>query len=160
MMEHAEESAGEASRARPRDTLWYGARLPLIRAAMEYRRGHTASAIDTLRSVKYESAYPFATYLRGLAYLKSQQAPEAAGEFQKILDHKGANWGPLYALSYVGLARATALHGDNAHARKCYEEFLSLWKDADPDVPILTQVRNEYASLIGGNGFQPAGFRP
>jgi DNA-binding winged helix-turn-helix (wHTH) protein/tetratricopeptide (TPR) repeat protein len=154
MMQHAEVDAEETSRVRPRDTLWNGVRLPLIRAAMEYRRGHPAKAIDFLRSVKYERAYPFATYLRGLAYLKSRQGTEAAAEFQKIVDHKGANWGPLYALSYVGLARATALHGDNAHARKSFEEFLSLWKDADPDVPILTQVRNEYARLIGGNSFQ------
>jgi DNA-binding winged helix-turn-helix (wHTH) protein/tetratricopeptide (TPR) repeat protein len=150
-MQHAEQDAEETSRARPKDTLWNGVRLLLIRAAIEYRRGHTGKAIDLLRSIKYERAYPFATYLRGLAYLKSQQGPEAAAEFQKIVDHKGANWGPLYALSYVGLARSTALHGDNARARKVYEEFLSLWKDADPDVPILTQVRNEYGKLIGRN---------
>jgi Tfp pilus assembly protein PilF len=96
-----------------------------------------------------------------LAYLKSQQSTEAAAEFQKIINHKGANWGPLYALSYVGLARSAALRGDNAHARKSYEEFLSLWKDADPDIPILRQVRNEYAKLIGRNSFQQAtGFGP
>jgi predicted Zn-dependent protease len=151
MLQHAEQDVEQTSRARPKDTLWNGARLPLIRAAIEYRRGHTANAIDILRSVKYERAYPFATYLRGLAYLKSQQATEASVEFQTIVDHKGANWGPLYALSYVGLARSTALHGDNSRARKAYEEFLSLWKDADPDVPILTQVHNEYAKLTGGH---------
>ena len=137
----------------------------MTHAAIAMHGNDAAAAIRLLQPSESSeigtNASLWPAYLRGLAYLRQQAGKEAALEFQKILDHKGANWGPLYALSYVGLARATALHGDNAHARKCYEEFLSLWKDADPDVPILTQVRNEYARLIGGNSFQQAtGFRP
>jgi hypothetical protein len=72
---------------------------------------------------------------------------DAAAEFQKILDHRGANWRPLFPLSYVGLARGGALAGDTPRARKAYETFFALWKDADPDVPILIQARKEYSAL-------------
>jgi eukaryotic-like serine/threonine-protein kinase len=64
-----------------------------------------------------------------------------------ILDHKGANWGPYYPLAYVGLARSAVLAGDTTRARKAYQDFLALWKDADPDLPILKQARQEYAGL-------------
>jgi predicted Zn-dependent protease len=79
--------------------------------------------------------------------LRARKGSEAAAEFQKILDHKGANWGPYYPLSYVGLARAAALTGDSARARKAYQDFLALWKDADPDIPILREAKQEYAKL-------------
>jgi len=77
-------------------------------------------------------------------------------EFQKILDHKGANWGSTwhypnwglyYSISYVGLARASVLAGDPAKARKSFQDFFALWKDADPDVPILQQAKAEYQKL-------------
>jgi eukaryotic-like serine/threonine-protein kinase len=101
-----------------------------------------------LRSAaQYERPYPYAAYLRGLAYLRARRGAEAAAEFQKILDHKGANWGRWYAPSYVGLARAAALAGDSGRARKAYQDFLALWKDADPDLPILKEARQEYAKL-------------
>jgi predicted Zn-dependent protease len=77
--------------------------------------------------------------------LRARQGAEAAAEFQKILDHKGANWGPFYPLSYVGLARAATLTGDNGRARKAYQDFLALWNNADPDIPILKQAKAEYA---------------
>jgi hypothetical protein len=91
-----------------------------------------------------------------LAYLGLRESAEAAAEFEKILDHKGANWGSdwqhpywgqFYSLSYLGLARASALVGDTAKARKAFQDFLALWKDADPDVPILKQAKAEYAKL-------------
>jgi predicted Zn-dependent protease len=122
--------------------------LPSIRAAIELNRNEPARAVELLRSASpYERAYPYAVYLRGLAYLRARQGTEAAAEFQKILDHKGANWGPFYPLSYVGLARASTLAGDNSRARKPYQDFLALWKDADPDIPILKQAKAEYAKL-------------
>ena len=68
-------------------------------------------------------------------------------EFKKILDHKGANWGVFYSASYVGLGRAAALSGDIAKSRKAYQDFLALWKDADPDVPLLIEAKKEYAAL-------------
>jgi eukaryotic-like serine/threonine-protein kinase len=82
-----------------------------------------------------------------LAYLRLLKGTEATVEFQKILDHRGANWGTLYPLSYIGLARGAALAGDPSRARKAYQDFLALWKDADPDVPVLIQARKEYARL-------------
>jgi hypothetical protein len=89
----------------------------------------------------------FRNETRGLAFLRLKKGAEAAAEFQKIADHKGANWGPLYPLSYIGLARREALGGDTARARKAYEEFFTLWKDADPEIPLLEQARAEYAKL-------------
>ena len=84
---------------------------------------------------------------RWLAYLKVKKGAQAAEEFQKILDHRGANWGPLYPLSYLGVARGSALMADTARARRAYEDFFDLWKNADPDLPILNQARNEYGRL-------------
>jgi hypothetical protein len=94
-----------------------------------------------------ERAFPFAVYLRGLAFLRLKQGVEAAAEFQKIVDHRGANWGPVYPLSYLGLARAAALAGDIARARNAYEGFFRLWKDADPEIAILIQARKESSEL-------------
>jgi hypothetical protein len=86
-------------------------------------------------------------YQRGLAGLRAGKGAEAATAFQKILDHKGRNWGPLYSMSYLGLARGAALAGDTAKAKKAYQDFLALWKDADPDIPTLIAARKEYAAL-------------
>jgi lipopolysaccharide biosynthesis regulator YciM len=89
-----------------------------------------------------------AAYFRGLAYLLARQGPEVAAEFQKILDHR--NLVLFYsegALAHLGLARAFALRGDTAKARAAYQDFLTLWKDADPDIPILKQAKAEYAKL-------------
>ena len=95
-------------------------------------------------------------YLRGLAYLGLRQGTAAAAEFEKILDHKGANWGSswqhpywgqFYSLSYLGLARGSVLAGDLVKAGKAYQEFLALWKNADADIPILKHAKAEYAKL-------------
>jgi eukaryotic-like serine/threonine-protein kinase len=88
-----------------------------------------------------------ALYQRGLAGLAVGKGAEAAAEFQTILDHKGRNWGPRYSLAYLGLARASVLAGDTAKAKRAYQDFLALWKDADPDIPILISARKEYAVL-------------
>jgi tetratricopeptide (TPR) repeat protein len=147
LIQRAEKRAEEMSQRRG-DLLWNDAQLPQIRAAMEFGRGQPAKAIELLRSVApYERAFPFAVYLRGLAFLRLKQGGEAAAEFQKIVDHRGANWGPMYPLSYLGLARGAALAGDIARARKAYESFVSLWKDADPDIAILIKARNEFSEL-------------
>jgi tetratricopeptide (TPR) repeat protein len=139
--------------------LWNAVYLPSIRAALELNRNQPEKAIELLQSaVPYERAYTDAVYLRGLAYLRARKGTEAAAEFQKILDHKGATWGPYcpifhrgwgpyFPLSYVGLARAAALAGDAPRARKVYQDFLALWKDADPDLPILMEAKQEYAKL-------------
>ena len=82
-----------------------------------------------------------------MAYLRTGKAAEAATEFQKIVDHRGANWGPRYPLAYLGLARAAAQAGDSSRARKVYQDFLTLWKDADPDIPALIEAKKEYAAF-------------
>ena len=153
----AEKLAGETSKLFPNGTLWNAVQLPAIRAAIALKRDQPAKAVELLASASpYERAYPDAVYLRGLAYLGLRQGAAAAAEFEKILDHKGANWGSswqhpdwgqFYSLSYLGLARGSVLAGDPAKAGKAYQEFLTLWKNADPDIPILKQAKAEYAKL-------------
>jgi serine/threonine protein kinase len=153
----AERVAGKTSKLFPNGTLWNAVQLPAMRAAIALKRDQPAKAVELLTSASpYERAYPEAVYLRGLAYLGLHEGARAAAEFEKILDHKGASWGSawqhpywgqFYSLSYLGLARASALAGDPAKAGKAYQDFLTLWKDADPDVPILKQAKAEYARL-------------
>jgi ATP/maltotriose-dependent transcriptional regulator MalT len=90
--------------------------------------------------------YP--VFVRGEAFLTAHHGSEAAAEFRKIIDHRGivANE-PIGALAHLGLARAYALSGDTAKARAAYQDFLTLWKDADPEIPILQQAKAEYAKL-------------
>jgi ATP/maltotriose-dependent transcriptional regulator MalT len=87
-------------------------------------------------------------YLRGETYLMLHDGKAAAAEFQKFIDQRGVvvnfPWG---ALARLGLARASAMQGDSAKARAAYQDFLALWKDADPDIPILKQAKAEYAKL-------------
>jgi len=153
----AEKLAGETSKLFPNGTLWNAVQLPAIRAAVALKRDQPAKAVELLASASpYERAYPEAVYLRGLAYLGLHEGAQAAAEFEKILDHKGANWGSawqhpywgqFYSLSYLGLARASALAGDTAKAGKTFQDFLALWKDADPDIPIFIAAKAEYAKL-------------
>jgi Tfp pilus assembly protein PilF len=90
--------------------------------------------------------YP--VYLRGLAYLAAKQGTAAADEFQKILDHPGVVRNePIGALAHLGLGRACVLSGDHGKARSSYQDFLTLWKDADPDIPILKEAKAEYVKL-------------
>jgi Tfp pilus assembly protein PilF len=153
----AEKFAGEISKLFPNGALWNAVQLPEVRAAIQIQRDQPDQAVELLASATpYERAYPDAVYLRGLAYLGLRKGSEAAAEFGKILDHKGANWGStwqhpywgqFYSLSHLGLARASALAGDKAKAGKAYQDFLTLWKGADRDIPILQQAKAEYAKL-------------
>jgi predicted Zn-dependent protease len=126
------------------------ASAPCAEALLQSSRGNTAAAIQALQpATRYElgPAWGFLPgYVRGLVYLRGHQGKEAAAEFQKILSYRaiGAT-APLYALSYVGLARASSLAGDTAKARAAYQDFFALWKDADPGVPILVAAKSEYA---------------
>jgi tetratricopeptide (TPR) repeat protein/predicted Ser/Thr protein kinase len=153
----AEKLAAETAKLFPNGTLWNTVQLPGIRAAIELHRGQPARALELLASASpYERAYPEAVYLRGLAYLRLREGVEAATEFQNILDHKGAswastwrypNWGLHYSISYLGLARAYELAGDTVKARKAFQDFFALWKDADQDLPILIEAKKDYAAL-------------
>jgi eukaryotic-like serine/threonine-protein kinase len=131
--------------------------LPMIRAATALRSGDGKRAIDALSaSAPYElgetnSSFTFAlypVYLRGEAYLAEKQGAAAGNEFQKILDHAGLVGNePLAALAHLGLGRAYALAGDSAKSKTAYQDFFAVWKDADPDLPVLKQVKAEYAKL-------------
>ena len=160
----AEKLAAETAKLFPDGTIWNAVQLPEIRAAIELHRDQPAKAVELLASASpYERAYPEAVYLRGLAYLGLRKGPEAAAEFHKILDHKGAswgatwlhpNWGLYYSLSYLGLARASALAGDTANARKAYQDFFALWDGADQDIPILIEARKDDAALRDGQSHE------
>jgi eukaryotic-like serine/threonine-protein kinase len=153
----AEKLARETSKLFPNGTVWNAVQLPAIRAAIEMQRNQPAQAVDLLASASpYERAYPEAVYLRGMAYLRLRKGAEAAAEFQKIVDHKGAswgstwrlpNWGLYYSVSCLGLARAYTLAGDAAKARMAFQQLFALWKDADEDLPLLADARKEYAKL-------------
>jgi eukaryotic-like serine/threonine-protein kinase len=153
----AEKLAAETSRVFPNGTIWNAIQLPEIRAAIALSLNQPAQSVELLASASpFERSYLEPVYLRGLAYLRLQKGAEAAAEFQKVVDHKGANWGAtwihpywgqFYSLSYLGLARGFALTGDTEKARKAFQDFFKLWKDADPDIPILKQAQAEYAEL-------------
>jgi tetratricopeptide (TPR) repeat protein len=126
-----------------------------FRAAIEIQRGQPAKAVELLASASpYERAYPEVAYLRGLAYLRLQKGAQAAVEFRKIVDRKGASWGSTwlypnrglyYSIFYLGLTRAFVLTGDTAEAKKAYRNFVTIWKDADRDAP--TQATQDLAAL-------------
>jgi tetratricopeptide (TPR) repeat protein/predicted Ser/Thr protein kinase len=153
----AEKLAAETSKLFPNGTIWNAVQLPEIRAAIALNRDQPAKSVELLASASpYERSYLGAVYLRGLAYLRLHKGAEAAAEFRKIVDHKGANWasgwrypywGQFYSLSYLGMARGSALAGDTTKAKKAFQNFFELWKAADPDLPILQQAKAEYAEL-------------
>jgi len=147
--------ADQISAERPEDTLVQHYFVPTIRAAIKLQQHDPAAAIDLLRdtakydlafTASFDSVYP--AYIRGLAYVGLGDGQSAAAQFQKLIDNPGFTVrhviGPLARLQ---LGRAQKLMGDNASARESYEEFLTLWKDADPDVPIYRQAKAEYAQL-------------
>ncbi len=140
----------ELTRRSPKDTVLNKISLPLVQARIELQRGNPAQAIQLLETTRLYEGYALflIAYLRGQSYLNQRKGADAAAEFQKILDHRG--WqptSPLYSLAQLGLARAAALNGDTAKARKAYQDFFALWKDADPDIPLLQEARQEYEKL-------------
>ena len=144
----AQKAADQVSKQYLNHVMWNTVWAPEIQAAIELNHKQPGNAIKLLQScARYERVQTSAVYLRGLAFLSERKGLEAGAEFQKILDHKGANFSIIYPLSFVGLARAAALSGDTARARKAYQDFLAFWKDADSDVPILKEVRQEYDKL-------------
>jgi outer membrane PBP1 activator LpoA protein len=129
--------------------------LPCIRAAIKLSEKDPSAALTILQPVEpYELAdtevfqYAYPAYLRGLAYLQLKQGRLAADQFRKVLDHSGIGEGFVTgSLSVLQLARAQVLMHDPGAARKSYEDFLTLWKDADPDIPVYRQAKAEYAEL-------------
>ena len=131
------------------DTLLNNAAIPLVRAVVELERKNPQQAVTLLEATRpYEMSDFSISYVRGEAYLQERDGAMAAAEFQKVLDHRGANaLSPTYALARLGLGRALALQGQTAQARTAYQDFLAFWKDADPDIPVLKQAKEEYEKL-------------
>jgi eukaryotic-like serine/threonine-protein kinase len=154
----AQRLADEVQKQFPLDTIINDYWLPTVRAAIEINRSNPAKAIEFLRTAApYEmgdvsnfefGAFFYPVYVRGQAYLLLHQGAEAAAEFQKFLAHPTmvAN-NPLFILAYLGLARAHALQGDTDKSRAAYQNFFTVWKDADQNIPILKQAKAEYAKL-------------
>src|ERR1700685_4401943 len=155
----AERMANDLAKAYPADTVVNRYWLPTIRGAIEIARKNPAKIVEILAgSLPYElgnpspqceaGAYLYPVYIRGQSYLLLHDGEKAAGEFQKFVSHPGITVNcPLGALARLQLGRAYALTGDAPKARTAYQDFLTLWKDADRDVPILKQAKAEYARL-------------
>ena len=149
--------AADLGKRFPQDTVVQFDYLPMIRAAIALQSGNAERALEALAaSAPYEmgqtnSAFTFAlypVYLRGQAHLAARNGAAAVSEFQKILDHAGVIGNqPIGALTRLGLGRAYALSGDTTKAKTAYQDFLSLWNNADPDILILKQAKTEYAKL-------------
>jgi tetratricopeptide (TPR) repeat protein len=152
--------ANDLERRYPEDTSVRFSYLPALRARLALNHSEPSKAIEMLQiAVPYDLGAPrssfhgffgtlYPVYVRGEAYLAAHQGAEAATEFQKILKHRGIVVSdPIGALAHLQLGRAFALSGDKTKARTAYQDFLTLWKDADPDIPILKQAKTEYARL-------------
>ena len=155
----AEAIADDLASRHPSDTLLNGYWLPAIRATIEMNRKNPAGALANLQTASHlelglavpiveQAALLVPVYIRGQAYLLLRQGPEAAAEFQKIFDHRGitANCS-LASLAHLQIARAYAMQGDTAKAKAAYQDFLTLWKDADADIPVFIAAKAEYAKL-------------
>jgi tetratricopeptide (TPR) repeat protein len=153
--------ASDLERRFPEDTPVRFGYLPTLRGLLAISHGKPSDAIELLQvAVPNELAVPpisffgffgslYSADVRGEAYLAVHQPAQAAAEFQKILGHRGLVLAdPVDALARLQLGRAFALSGDRAKAKAAYQDFLTLWKDADPDVPILQQAKAEYAKLM------------
>ena len=152
--EEATKLSDGVSQEAPLDTIVQRYLVPTVHAAVKLQQ-HDPAAIDLLRqTVQYDLSYNesfnylYPAYIRGLAYLESGDGRSAAVEFQKLIDNPGLCWQFITRpLARLQLGRAQRLMGDNASARKSYEEFLSIWKEADHDVPVYRQAKAEYAQL-------------
>jgi hypothetical protein len=152
----SEAVANDLERRFPEDTSIRFRDLPALRARLALNRRDISKAFELLQStVAYEEGvshssfgalYPI--YVRGEAYLAAHRGAEASAEFQKILKHRGiVQLDPLGAVARLQLGRAFVAMGDLVKARAAYQDFLRLWKDADPDIPLLNQAKAEYTKL-------------
>jgi eukaryotic-like serine/threonine-protein kinase len=155
----AQKIADELERENPLNTLIVGYWLPTIRASIQIDYKNADKAVQMLQvAAPYDLASPspavefgsflYPAYVRGEAFLLLHNGADAAAQFQKFLDHRNiAADCPLAALAHLQLGRAYAMAGDTAKAKAAYKDFLTLWKDADPDIPVLQRAKAEYAKL-------------
>ncbi len=154
---HATRLADDLAKRFPEDAIVQSNYLPTIHAAALLRGSDVGKAIDALAAATLDELGSilatlnfvlYSVYLRGEAYLAAKQGTAATTEFQKILDHPGiVRSEPIGALAHLQLGRAYALSGDTAKAKSAYNDFLTLWKHADPDIPILKEAKAEYVKL-------------
>jgi tetratricopeptide (TPR) repeat protein len=154
----SEALAGDLEKRFPEDTFAKFTYVPVLRGLAALGRGKPADSVERLQiALRYELAANgilgymgglHSAYVRGQAFVAARRYAEAAAEFQKILDHRGiVGLDPIGVLAYLQLGRVHALSGDKTKAKAAYEAFLALWKDADPDVPILKSAKAEYVRL-------------
>ena len=150
----AEALANDLNKRYPEDTIVQFKEVPTVRAQLALSRNQPSKAIEDLQAAApYElgtlsiGAVSYTAYVRGEAYLAAHDGTHAAAEFQKIIDHHSVGMHPIGARARLGIARAYVLEGDSVKAKAAYQDFLTLWKDADPDIPILKQAKAEYTKL-------------
>ena len=145
----AQKLIDELAKDSPLDTLLNNLSIPVVRAIIEIQQNNPTRAITLLEAASpYDLTDYGPMYVRGEAFRRAHEGAKAAAEYQKILDHRGIEpLSPVYALARLGLGRAYALQGQTTKARTAYQDFLALWKDADPDIPILKQAKEEYEKL-------------
>jgi eukaryotic-like serine/threonine-protein kinase len=144
--------ADDLAKRFPEDTAVRFYYLPTVHAQLALNRNDASKAIDLLQAAAPTElggiSGLFPAFVRGKAYLAAHQVKEAAAEFQKIIDHRGiVGNDPIGALAHFQIGRAYAMQGDTAKAKAAYQDFLTLWKDADPDVSIFIATKAEYAKL-------------
>ncbi len=142
----------EVRSAYPQNMLVAAIVSPIVEAEIQKHEGNVAKAIQLIESMRqYDLGIIIGVgskFARGHLYLEQRMGKEAAAEFQAIIDHPGVDaFSPCHTLAHLGLARAASISGDTAAARKSYQDFLALWKDADQDLPVLVQAKKEYEQL-------------
>jgi serine/threonine protein kinase/tetratricopeptide (TPR) repeat protein len=150
--DQAQKLLDEARAEYPKNTIINSVVPPIVTAGIEKNRGNLNEAIRLFESIRgYEGGMILgvgATFARGNLYLKQRRGNEAAAEFKKVIAQRGIDiLSPTHILAQLGLGRALALNGDTAGARKAYQDFFALWKDADHDLPVLADARKEYEAL-------------
>jgi eukaryotic-like serine/threonine-protein kinase len=150
--DQAQKLLDEARAAYPKNTVINSIVPPIVTAGIEKSRGNLSQAIQLFESIRgYEGGIVLGlgtTFARGNLYLQQRMGNEAAAEFRKVIDQPGIDiFSCTHVLAYLGLGRALAINGDTAGARKAYQDFFALWKDADPDLPVLAEARKEYEAL-------------
>jgi tetratricopeptide (TPR) repeat protein len=148
----ADDAMEELDRRFPKDTLINSVWSPVAQATQETANGQPGRSLELLESSRPyelgESAEFLPIYSRGIAYLRQKHGVHAANEFRKIIEHRGVSpISGLYPLAHLGMARALEMSGDRTGSRDSYEKFFTLWKDADPDIPILKKAKAEHAKL-------------
>jgi eukaryotic-like serine/threonine-protein kinase len=163
LLARVDETAGakaiveELEKSYPSDTMLKVYWLPTVKAAIELSANNPNQALVFLEAAapfelgapsQFQLGTMYPAYIRGQAQLMARNGAAAASEFQKFLDHRGVTINyPLGALAHLQLGRAYAMAGDTRKAKSAYQDFLTLWKDADPDIPILKEAKAEYAKL-------------